>query len=631
MGARATTGVGCETRNGKGILVKEIKEQIVKILKQGVDLSNEDKFDESIPYFDDILGLREIMVQTYIQRGRIHWEMHRWTKAEHDFKTALSLAPNNPDIEWTTCLMNLQKGDFRWFGLESRWKSKKFDSPRLNTKVPTWTRGKHFKRLLVWSEQGVGDQIIYMSLLPRLQQEGEKMVVMCDARLIPLLKRSFPDIDFVVQTSRIKDIDYQIPLGSIPSQFVYDLTHIPEQRATEFFKPDAEKVKRLRDELHDGRRLIGLSWASGAPRIGNHKTIDLHELQPILSLPDCKFISLQYGNPYEEIFEVEQKTGHRVHVVPDVDNQNGFDDFAALIKACDAVVTVSNVTGHFAGALGVPAYLFDSNKLWYWNNKANDQVTNLWYPSVRVFPRVNATTPWTRQIDMVRAELCGERPQRPTFVFFRTGENRDLWYARKFVRSLRETNPDAEIIMCTDSKTPEIAGVSRRFELDSDSTDYMEYRLRIYSALGLEHTAMYLDDDMIVRDRIVPEDLLGDKKVLFCRRSFDGGGVFNTSMKGIDFSEHAGKKIDQVYPYLACATVTKDWRVWDELLKILDHIDPKYRSWYGDQEAMRIYIKAADPADWGEITERDYACLPEYESKKAKIMHYKGERKEQMR
>ena len=71
--------------------------------------------------------------------------------------------------------------------------------------------------------------------------------------------------------------------------------------------------------------------------------------------------------------------------------------------------------------------------------------------------------------------------------------------------------------------------------------------------------------------------------------------------------------------------------MWAELLSILDHVDPKYRSWYGDQEAMRIYVKAAEPGQWGEIAERDYACLPEYESKKAKIMHYKGERKEQMR
>lgn len=631
MGARATADMGCEAW-WERLLVKELREQLVKVLKDGVDQTNEDKFDESIPFFDQVTSLTDILVQGYIQRGRAHWEMHRWSEAEQDFKTALALAPGNPDIEWTTCLMNLQRGDFRWFGLESRWKTRKFDSPRLKTNIPLWSRGRKFKRLLIWSEQGVGDQIIYMSLLPRVQEEGDKVVVMCDARLIPLLQRSFPNVEFVPQTYKIKDIDYQIPIGSLPSQYIYDLKDIATNRALNYFKPDADNVRAIREDLYDGRKIIGISWASGAPRIGNHKTIPLGELQPILSLPDYKFVSLQYGNPYAEIVEVEENTGCRVHVVPQVDNQNGFDDFAALISACDAVVTVSNVTGHFAGALGIPTYLFDSNKLWYWNNKAQDQITNLWYPSVRVFPRVNVVTPWTNQIEQVRAELVGEQVYRPTFVFFRTGEEKDLWYARKFVRSLRESNPDAEIIMCTDSKTPNIDGVSRRFEYDSDSTDYMEYRLRIYKELGLNCPAMYLDDDMIVRQRLDPAALLMDKQVKFCRRFFDNNAMFNVEIKGLNFDEHKGKRLGEVYPYLACATVAKDWRVWDELLHILDHIDPKYRKWYGDQEAMRIYTQMTDPDTWGELSEQSYACLPEYShNRMPKIVHYKGERKEQMR
>jgi hypothetical protein len=627
VAACAATFLGSETR-WERVLVKEIKEQIVKVLKEGVDNTNTDKFDEAIPYFDDILGLKEIMVQTFIQRGRSHWEMHRWELAAKDFKTALDLSPNNPDIEWTTCLMNLQRGNFTWYGLESRWKTRKFDSPRLKTPAPMWQRGKKFDRLFVWSEQGVGDQIIYLSMLPQLMKEGGKITVMCDARLIPLLERSFPGIEFVTQVAKIKGIDYHIPLGSIPSQYVYSYDDILHYRATNYLKPDPDRIKALRDELHDGRRLIGLSWASGAPRIGNHKTVALHELQPILSLPDTKFINLQYGNPYAEINEVEENTGCQVHVVPQVDNQNGFDDFAALIAACDQIVTVSNVTGHFAGAIGKPTLLLDSNKLWYWNNKRKH--INLWYPTVKVFPKDNAIAPWTPQIEQLKQELTGQPVVRPTFVFFRTGEDKDLWYTRRFVRSLVDSNPGADIIMCTDSRTPEVEGVTRRFEYDSDSTDFMEYRLRIYAELRLEHPAIYLDDDMTVMENIDPAKLLEDKRVKFCARFYDTSHTFNPDIKGLNFDEHKGKTLGQVFPFLACATVTKDWTIWAELLNILDHIDPKYRKWYGDQEAMKIYTKTAE--DWGELSEKDYACLPEYlTDQRVKIVHYKGARKEQMR
>jgi hypothetical protein len=157
----------------------------------------------------------------------------------------------------------------------------------------------------------------------------------------------------------------------------------------------------------------------------------------------------------------------------------------------------------------------------------------------------------------------------------------------------------------------------------------MEYRLKIYSALGLNTPAMYLDDDMIVRETIDPESLLGEKKAVFCERFFDKDLYLNTTIKGVTFEEHQGKTLFQTFPFLACATVTQDHKIWGELLDILNHIDPKYRTWYGDQEAMKIWSKMNT---FGTLSEADYACLPEHLSgREPKIVHYKGERKEQMR
>jgi hypothetical protein len=183
--------------------------------------------------------------------------------------------------------------------------------------------------------------------------------------------------------------------------------------------------------------------------------------------------------------------------------------------------------------------------------------------------------------------------------------------------------------MCTDSKTPVIDG-TERFELDSDSTDFMEYRLRIYAALGLDYPAMYLDDDMVVCSEIFPDALLGDQEALFCERSFNRDAEFNPDIKGLHFYEYKGKTLYEVFPYLACATVTKDHTVWGELLGILDHIDPKYRKWYGDQEAMKIWSKMFKRH--GVLSEERYACLPEHlGNKDPKIIHYKGNRKDKMK
>ncbi len=609
-----------------------MKDEFLKALQSGVNLANEDKFDEAVSKLDPLADLHQPMVQALIQRGRAHWEMRRWQRAMDDFRKAALMDPDNTDIRWTMSLMNLQQANFveGWKTFEDRWNSKKFDSPRLKTKKPRWHKDSGYKDVLVWSEQGVGDQILYCSLLREIKRETPTLTVMVDARLIPLFERSMPGITFIPQNAFVSEINAQIPMGSLVSEFIKSKDDIGRIRKDAYLIPDYSKASDIRVSLNIARKekLIGVSWASGAPRIGNHKSVDLKDLIPIFQIPNTKFVSLQYGDHYKEIYELEKEYGIRIEVVPEVDNTIDIDGLAALVTACDSVVTVSNVTGHIAGAVGTQAFLLDSNKLWYWNNTKGN--TSLWYPCVKTYRKFHATAPWTAQVVDVARDLKRHLTPGyvPTFVFFRTGTEDQIWYTRKFVESLRASNSDARIIMCTDSKTPVIDS-TERFELDSDSTDFMEYRLRIYAALGLKYPAMYLDDDMVVCSEMFPDALLGEHRALFCERSFNRDASFNVSMKGLDFSEYQGKSLYEVFPYLACTTVTKDHTVWSELLEILDHIDPKYRKWYGDQEAMKIWAKM-NPV--GTLAESEYGCLPEYtENRNPKILHYKGDRKEKMR
>lgn len=610
-----------------------MKDEILTFLQKAVNLANDDKFDEAIPHFNKVIDLKTTIAQAIIQRGRCQWEMRRWVEAEQDFLDALLIEPDNKDIPWTMSLMNLQMGRFdkAWSTFEERWDSKKFDSPRLKTKKPRWKTGQGFKDILVWSEQGIGDQIIYSSLLKKVKEETPEVTVMIDWRMESLFKRSMPNIQFVPQNAIVKQIDAQIPMGSIVAEFIHHKDDIQKFRADPYLIPDYNRASEIRASLNlkEGEKLIGISWQSGAFRIGNHKSAKLEEFMPVFRIPNTRFVSLQYGDHYPDINDLEKSHGIRVETILDVDNTNDIDGLAALITACDCVVTVSNVTGHVAGGVGARTFLLDSNKLWYWNNTYRDR--NLWYPSVSTYRKENAIASWKEQIADIARDvnlfLHGEG-HVPTFVFFRTGNESQIWYTRKFVKSLRETNPGCRIIMCTDSVTPVIEG-TERFEYEWDSTDYMEYRLRIYAALGLDYPAMYLDDDMIVKGSINPDELLSENRVVFCERFFDKGAIFNTEIKDLEFNEHKGKTLYEVFPYLACATVTKDHTVWSELLDVMDYIDPKYRKWYGDQEAMKIWSKINK---FGLLSEEEYACLPEYLSgRNPKIIHYKGVRKEQMK
>ena len=206
------------------------------------------------------------------------------------------------------------------------------------------------------------------------------------------------------------------------------------------------------------------------------------------------------------------------------------------------------------------------------------------------------------------------------FVFFHVGDDSVL--AEKLVDSIRKTNPESRIIMCTDTLTPIVDGVERR-EFSVDRERLMYERWRTYAELGLRETAVYLDTDMIVRGAIDATAILGDKKFVFCSRSFNKNSGFNGYQRGIDFSEHDGKPIGTVYPVLGCFVITRSSEEWKELFARYEKLGDKWKRWYGDQEVLRDF-----KGDVKYVEEANYACLPEHVGKTAPfIVHYKGNRK----
>ena len=64
-------------------------------------------------------------------------------------------------------------------------------------------------------------------------------------------------------------------------------------------------------------------------------------------------------------------------------DMNDIDDLAALIMACDKVVSISNVTAHRAGALGKEAHvLLAYASDWRWGM---DFYSTHWYSSVQLY------------------------------------------------------------------------------------------------------------------------------------------------------------------------------------------------------------------------------------------------------
>ncbi len=178
-----------------------------------------------------------------------------------------------------------------------------------------------------------------------------------------------------------------------------------ERVKSPYLVADAARVQQLRQLVRrPGKRVCGISWASKREEIGLGKSIDLAQMLVPLAGAGLHFVNLQYGDTRKESEELKREHGIELQEVAEVDNFGDLDGLAALIEACDLVITTSNTTVHLAGALGKETLLLvpgGRSRLWYWGH---DQVRSVWYPSVRIYGQERIGE-WQRPLAQIKADL----------------------------------------------------------------------------------------------------------------------------------------------------------------------------------------------------------------------------------
>jgi hypothetical protein len=259
---------------------------------------------------------------------------------------------------------------------------------------PFWNGGPlESGRLLLWHEQGVGDEIMFAGLIPELLRAGHRCVVDCDLRLKPLFSRSFPEVE-VVSGFEVNETGFaaHLPLGSLPRLFRPQLSAFTAATSP-YLVPDLEKKGQFRTRYFAGKRVIGLAWYTNNKDTGRSRSIELSLFAPLFALRDISWVSLQYG---------DQAVRAPVMVDRSVDQLSDLDGFAAQIAAMDLVITIDNSTAHLAGALGVPVWLllpFAADWRWF-----RERGNSPWYPSMRIF-RQQTLGDWTPVVESLRRIL----------------------------------------------------------------------------------------------------------------------------------------------------------------------------------------------------------------------------------
>ena len=238
---------------------------------------------------------------------------------------------------------------------------------------------------MIWGEQGVGDEVIYASIIPEFEKLACNVGIECAPKLVELFQWTFPWAE-VRETGAVNCegsevyalFDYQIPSGSLAPLFRKTLDDFRN-----FQKPFIPRLKegetKVRNKLNlqKGQLLIGVCWRSSFQTVERSiEYLNVEALTPLKAIKGAVFLGLQYDDCMEELDRVRE-LGLLINYYTDIDQKNDLASSSALIGACDVVISAATAVYAISGALGVPTIVFRPD-----NNKNNRMP---WFPTVRPF------------------------------------------------------------------------------------------------------------------------------------------------------------------------------------------------------------------------------------------------------
>ncbi len=392
------------TREQKRDFIKRQKAECLMGL--GLCYRYEEKKREAEPLFKQALTLAPDHADIHANLGCMYVNDGRPEGGLRWLEKAIEIEPDHPEASFNLGLLQLEMGKWRE-GFENYDKGSKRKDGLGRTythpdgyELPLWA-GESGKRIVVFGEQGIGDEIMFASCIPDLKAKSELVVLDCHPRLTTLFKRSF-DLD-CYGTRKDEWLNWVLPykfnarspIGSLPRYF----------RADGNF-PKTPYLKSGRNAAVDAMPgfKIGLGWAGGYKETrALIRSIQLSELAPILAM-DATFVSLQYTDDRQNIDFVERKYGKRIHQFDFItDRKSDYDLTAEVVNSCDLIISVNTSVVHLAGALGKECWtLTPATPAWRYTTTSGEEMP--WYGSVRQF-RQQTGEPWAAVIGRVQQAL----------------------------------------------------------------------------------------------------------------------------------------------------------------------------------------------------------------------------------
>lgn len=327
--------------------------------------------------------------------------------AEREYRSALASDGSHAEAALGLAQLLISQARFGegWDLYEARLRAR--ESPARHFPYPLCQGAVQGRKLLVYGEQGAGEEILFGSCLPEVMHDASATHYVCNPRLEGLFRRSFPGLELLSEADAMRAtptdaprFDCSIPVGSLFRLYRRSTEQFPPHQG--YLAADRARVAHWRERLAglQANQVVGVAWRAGRASTGRaFRTVQPEDLAPLLKLPGFAWISLQAGATPDELARFEACGAPLLHWL---EAHGDLDETAALLCALDGSVAVTSTVVHLGGALGRPVcVLTPSATTWRYLSEGGRLP---WYPSVRLFRQAQDEA-WRDVVARVAAAL----------------------------------------------------------------------------------------------------------------------------------------------------------------------------------------------------------------------------------
>jgi len=364
------------------------------------------QFDSAVDCYQNALRLNPNLAQIHNNLGNVFHRLNRLEEASDHYEQAITLSPDFAEAHWNNALALLMRGEFTkgWKEFEWRWQSdyvNRFAKKRTFTEK-LWLGDSSLvgKRILLHSEQGLGDTIQFARFAPFISNLGAEVTLEVQPSLVDILKTLPGNFTVIPVGAALPSFDFQCPLLSLPLALNIQTTNIP--LAQGYLKTDPALVnvwlKRLGPK---NKPRIGIVCSGSQEHTNDFsRSYALKTLLPYL--PD----SFEYHILQKEIRDIDLNTlEEHPHFYDHAAQLSDFTQTAALIDHMDLVITVDTSVAHLSGALAKETWvLLPFRSDWRW---LTHQSNSLWYKSIQLV-RQDQIDNWNNVFEWVNSRLLAK-------------------------------------------------------------------------------------------------------------------------------------------------------------------------------------------------------------------------------